>query len=108
VAQSVLGWPLAASRRAPPERPVLLAVDQQLGEGATLWVAPELADPVGSLEVREHQDVEQLGAGGWRQCLEALSQDLLHLLEDHEWSLRITEGTSPRTPPVRDWCSCHQ
>jgi hypothetical protein len=25
---------------------VLLAVDQQLGEGATLWVAPELSDPL--------------------------------------------------------------
>src|SRR5512132_1432018 len=33
--------------------PVLLAVDRQLGEGATLRVAPELSDPVGSLEVRE-------------------------------------------------------
>ena len=46
-----------------PQRPVLLAVDQQLGEGATLRVAPELAAPVGPLEVGEHQDVEQLGAG---------------------------------------------
>ncbi len=33
-------------------------------KGAALWVAPELADPVGSLEVGEHQHVEQLGAGG--------------------------------------------
>ena len=46
-----------------PQHPILLAVDQQLGEGAALRVAPELADPVGSLEVGEHQDVEQLGAG---------------------------------------------
>jgi hypothetical protein len=46
-----------------PKRPILLAVDQQLGEGAALWVAPELSDPVGSIEVREHEDVEQLGAG---------------------------------------------
>jgi len=45
-----------------PQRPVLLAVDQQLREGATLRVAPELADPVGTLEVGEHQDVEQFGA----------------------------------------------
>jgi hypothetical protein len=44
-----------------PERPILLAVDQQLGEGAALWVTPELSDPVGSLEVGERQDVEQLG-----------------------------------------------
>ena len=38
-------------------------VDQEFGEDAALWVAPELTDPVGSLEVGEHQDVEQLGAG---------------------------------------------
>jgi hypothetical protein len=36
-----------------PERPVLLAIDQELGEGVTLLVAPELADPVGPLEVGE-------------------------------------------------------
>jgi hypothetical protein len=37
--------------------------------------SPELADPVGSLEVGKHQDVEQLGAGsgakrveGFRNC----------------------------------------
>jgi hypothetical protein len=52
--------------------------------------------------------VQEFGACRQRKGLEALSQDLLHLLEDHEWSLRITEDTSPRTPPVRDWCSCHQ
>jgi hypothetical protein len=40
----------------------LLAVDQQLGEVAALWVAPKLADPVGSIEVGKHKDVEQLGA----------------------------------------------
>ena len=34
-----------------PQRPVLLAVDQELGEGAALRVAPELSDPVGALEV---------------------------------------------------------
>jgi hypothetical protein len=47
--------------RAEPS--VLLAVDQQFGEGATLRVAPELSDPVGSLEVGQHEDAEQLGAG---------------------------------------------
>jgi hypothetical protein len=45
-----------------PERPVLLAVDEELGEGAALPVAPELSDPVGPVEVGEHEDVEQLGA----------------------------------------------
>jgi hypothetical protein len=33
-----------------PEDAILLAVDQRLGEGATLRVAPELSDPVGPLE----------------------------------------------------------
>jgi hypothetical protein len=62
----------AASRRAPPQRPVLFAVDQQLGEGPRLRVPPELADPVGSLEVGEHEDVEQLGAGSWPKRVETL------------------------------------
>jgi len=31
--------------------PILLAIDQQLGEGAALRIAPELVDPVGPLEV---------------------------------------------------------
>ena len=35
------------------ERPVLLAVDQQLGEGAALRVGLELANPFGAVEVRE-------------------------------------------------------
>jgi hypothetical protein len=55
-----------------PERPVLLAVDQQLGEGAALRIAPELSDPVGSLEVGEHQDVEELGAGSRTKGIQAL------------------------------------
>ena len=56
----------SASRSIPtstvPQRPILLAVDQEFGEGATLRVAPELADPVGSLDVGQHQDVEQVRA----------------------------------------------
>jgi hypothetical protein len=55
-----------------PERPILLAVDQKSGEGATLRIAPVLADPVGSLEVGEQEDVEQLGAGSWAERVEAL------------------------------------
>jgi hypothetical protein len=42
---------------------VLLPVDQEFSEGAALRVAPELADPIGSLEVGQHEDVEQLCAG---------------------------------------------
>jgi hypothetical protein len=36
---------------------------QALGEGAALRVAPELADPVGAVEVGGHEDMEQLGTG---------------------------------------------
>ena len=53
------------------ERPVLLAVDQQLGESAALRVAPELADLVGPLEVRQREDVEQLGAGSEAEGIQA-------------------------------------
>jgi hypothetical protein len=60
-----------------PERPILLAVDQEFGEGATLRVAPELADPVGPLEVGEHQDVEQLGAGSGAEGVQAFPEPAL-------------------------------
>jgi hypothetical protein len=46
-----------------PRRLVLLQVDQELGECAALWVAPELSDPVDPVEVWEAKDVEELGAG---------------------------------------------
>jgi hypothetical protein len=32
-------------------------------ERSSLGSPPELADPVGPLEVRQHEEVEQLGAG---------------------------------------------
>ena len=34
-------------------------------------VAPELADPVGSLEVGEHQDVEEFGAASRTEGVQA-------------------------------------
>jgi hypothetical protein len=37
--------------------------DREARQAATLRVAPELADPVGPLEVQEYEDVEQFGAG---------------------------------------------
>jgi hypothetical protein len=45
-----------------PECPILFAVDQQVGEGTALRIAPELADPLGALQVREAQDVVEFGA----------------------------------------------
>ena len=66
-----------------PERPVLLAVDQELGERPRLGVPVELTDPVGPLEVGEHQDVEKLPAGSGTEGVETLTQDPLELLEVH-------------------------
>jgi hypothetical protein len=50
---------------------ILFAVDQELGEGAGLGMPPELTDPVGALEVRESQDVEEFGASCRREGFEA-------------------------------------
>jgi hypothetical protein len=67
----------------PSKRPILLAVDQEFGERTALRVAPELADPVGSLEVGEHQDVEQLGAGSRAERVETFSESALQLVRTH-------------------------
>jgi hypothetical protein len=78
--------PLHLSEQPPehrPERPILLAVDQKFGEGAALWVAPELSDPVGSLEVGEHQDVEEFGAGSGTEGVETLSESAFELVRSH-------------------------
>ena len=48
-----------------PERP-LLAVDQELGEGAGLGIHPVAADRIGAVEVGEHEDPEQFGARATR------------------------------------------
>jgi hypothetical protein len=45
-----------------PRRLVLLQVDQELPEGPCLLSAPELADPIGAVEVGESEDVDELGA----------------------------------------------
>ena len=46
-------------------------------------MAPGFADPVGSLEVGKHQDVEQLGAGSRTECVQALTELALDVLEIH-------------------------
>jgi hypothetical protein len=45
-----------------PKGPALLAVDQELGEGAGGPVPPVRANPLGAVEGRVHQDAEQPGA----------------------------------------------
>jgi hypothetical protein len=69
--------PTSTARR--PEGPFLLAGDQQLGEGAALRVAAELADPLGALEVGEHEDVEQFGARSRAERVQARSEAALEL-----------------------------
>ena len=66
-----------------PERPVLLTVDQELGEGAAFRVAPELADPIDAVEVREAKDVDELGASRRREGFEPPAEGMLHLNEGH-------------------------
>jgi hypothetical protein len=78
-----------------PERPVLLAVDQKLGEGAALRVGPELADPLGPPEGREHEDVEQLGAGSRPEGVQAGTESAIELVGSHG-----PEATPPRCRPL--------
>jgi hypothetical protein len=67
-----------------PKDAILLAVDQELGESATLRVAPELSDSVGPLEVGKHQDVEWLGAASRSQGIEPFTELPLDVLQVHE------------------------
>jgi hypothetical protein len=64
-----------------PQRPVLLAVDQELGERPRLRVPPELADPVYPLEVGEQEDVEEFGAWSRPERVEALTEFALDVLQ---------------------------
>jgi hypothetical protein len=47
--------------------------DRQLGEGPRLRIPPELADPVGAVEVGERQYVEESGAWSGAEAVEALT-----------------------------------
>ena len=89
-----LGW-LESKPRLPQqpdqhrsEHPVLLAVDKQLGEGATLGVASEFSDPVGSVEVGQHEDVEQLGAGSRPEGVQTFPESAFELIGPHTRKLR--------------------
>jgi hypothetical protein len=61
----------------------LLAIDQELGERAALRVAPELADPVGTLEVGQHQDVQELVAWSRAEGVQARPSSALELVGTH-------------------------
>jgi len=52
-------------------------------EAPALRVTPELTDPVGSLQVGEHQEAEQLGAGSRPEGVKSLTELTLELLQVH-------------------------
>ena len=54
-----------------PKRPILLAIDQQFAERPRLRVPPVGLDRDDPLEVGEHQDGEQFGAGSPPEGLQA-------------------------------------
>ena len=85
-----------------PEGPILLAVDQEPGECAALRVAPELSDPVGPLEVGEHQDLEQLGAASRPEGVEALPESAFKLVGSHGRSLATSYARLRRVVVVFD------
>ena len=78
-----LATPLGLPEHPDQHRPVLLAVDQQLGEHPARRAGPELADSLCSFEVGEHQDVEQLGSGSRPEGVQALTQSALKLVGSH-------------------------
>jgi hypothetical protein len=54
---------------------------------AASFGSPELADPVGSVEVGEHEDVEQLGTGSRPESVEAFPEAAFELVGTHGRSL---------------------
>jgi hypothetical protein len=57
-------------------------------------MAPELADPVGPIEVREHEDMEKLGAGSGTEGVETIALDSLDVVQVHERERLHPDGSS--------------
>jgi len=66
-----------------PQEPVVLGVDQELGERARPRVRVELADPAGAVVVGKREDVEQLGAGSGTERVQTLTKLALKVLQVH-------------------------
>jgi hypothetical protein len=95
--RKALGVPVALSQHPYerfPQRPVLLAVDQEFSEPPALWVASELADPVGPVEVGQYQDMEKLGAGSRSQGIEPFTELPLDVLQVREANASTHCGSS--------------
>jgi hypothetical protein len=63
-----------------PKDPVLLAVDQGFRRTSASSDSPRIRRSVGSLEVGEHQDAEQLGAGSGAERVETCLESALKLV----------------------------
>ena len=74
-----------------PERPVLLAVDEEFAEDPGLGVPPVGADRVGPVEVGEHQDAEKFGAGSGAERVEACPKSAFQLIRPHGLKATLTE-----------------
>jgi hypothetical protein len=65
---------------------------RRLSEAPSFRVSPEFTDPLGRVEVGEHQDVEELGKSRRRECFETSPQPGLHLLERHTMPTVVRAG----------------
>jgi hypothetical protein len=92
--RSVVGLPQHPDEHR-PKRPILLAVDQELGERSGLGVPVERADPVDPVEVWEAKDVEELGAGCGTERVQTLPKPALSGPEMEE-----PPGSEDRHPGV--------
>jgi hypothetical protein len=52
----------------------------------------ELADPVGPLEVGQHEDVEEFGTGSGTEGDQAGSEPTLELVGSHGWEVAYRRG----------------
>ena len=84
-----------------PKHPILLAVDQQLGEGAGLGVRPVRADSVGAVEVSEPEGAEQLRTLGAWDCIQALPEHARTDRVAHRSLVRAADATEPLPAPLR-------
>jgi hypothetical protein len=87
----------------------LLAVDQQLGEGAGLRVPPIGANRVGAVEVGKHEDAEQLGAGSGTEGVQVFPESALKLVGSQGRRLRRPTVAPRSSVPIqilsRNWRS---
>jgi hypothetical protein len=76
-----------------PEYPVLLAVHQELGECGSLS-SPRTRRSGRPLEVGEHEDVEQFGAGSGAERVQTLPKPALKLVRPDDRRLRPPVASS--------------